>query len=361
MYDNMSFTFYSMSLFLSCQMGKILFGVHLPVMGFDNTNHDKKGKNESSNTREQILSIVKKAEFLGYDSLSVNDHIVFRTSWLDSLSVLSAVAAVTNKIKLGTSILNIVVRTPVICANALSAIDILSSGRLFAAGVGPGSHKGDYDVCGIPFEQRWSRFKEALEILYKLWDHAQAEQDNDGYDSKYKTLVPDIVDYNGKYYQLEKVSFAPKPYQKPHPPIFIGTWGSSEAGLKRVAKYGDGWMASAYNITPDKFKEKWNTLLSYRKRLGKDTESFENSIMSMFGYIDNDKYKVKKMIKDILSPALGRPAQQLENLLLFGSVEGCIQKINAFYEAGVERIHFWPISDFEEQIEIFKKDIVCNY
>ena len=134
-------------------MGKILFGVHLPVMGFANTNRDKKGKNESSNTREQILAIVKKAEFLGYDSLSVNDHIVFRTSWLDSLSVLSAVAAVTDKIKLGTSILNIVVRTPVICANALSAIDVLSSGRLFAAGVGPGSHKGDYEVCGIPFDQ----------------------------------------------------------------------------------------------------------------------------------------------------------------------------------------------------------------
>jgi len=332
-------------------MSKILFGLHLPVMGFDNTNHDKNGKDKSPNTREQILSIVKRAEFLGYDSLSVNDHIVFRTSWLDSLSVLSAVAGVTSKIKLGTSILNIVVRTPVICANALSAIDILSAGRLFAAGVGPGSHKGDYDVCGIPFEQRWERFKEALEILYKLWNYSQAEQTN----------ASDIVDYNGKYYQLEKISFATKPYQKPHPPIFIGTWGSSDIGLKRVAKYGDGWMASAYNITPQKFKEKWNTLLSYKERLGRDTESFENSIMSMFGYINNDKYKVKKMIKDILSPALGRPEQQLEESLLFGSVEECIQKINAFYEAGVKRIHFWPINDYEEQIEIFKKDIASNY
>ena len=101
--------------------------------------------------------------------MSVNDHIVFRTSWLDSLSALSAVAAVTNRIKLGTSVLNIVVRSPVICAKSLSAIDILSSGRLFAAGVGPGSHKGDNDVCGIPFEERWSRFNEALEILYMLW------------------------------------------------------------------------------------------------------------------------------------------------------------------------------------------------
>ena len=233
-------------------MGKILFGVHLPVMGFDKTNHEKKGIDESPNTREQILSIIKKAELLGYDSLSVNDHIVFRTSWLDSLSVLSVAAAVTDKIKLGTSILSIVVRTPVICANALSAIDVLSSGRLFAAGVGPGSHKGDYDVCGIPFDQRWSRFEEGLEILYKLWDYTHAEQN----------YVLDKVDYNGKHYQLDKVSFAPKPYQRPHPHIFIGTWGSSEVGLKRVAKYGDGWMAPAYNITPDKFKE--NGIYFYR-------------------------------------------------------------------------------------------------
>src|SRR5919198_6385727 len=163
-------------------MKQILFGVHLPVLGFsshrssisNNTTDNKKngGKEKQQHyAREQILSIAREAESLGYDSLSVNDHIVFRTSWLDSLSTLSAVAAVTNKIKLGTSILNIVVRSPVICAKALSAIDILSSARLFAAGVGPGSHKGDYDVCGIPFEQRWSRFNEALEILHLLWNN----------------------------------------------------------------------------------------------------------------------------------------------------------------------------------------------
>ena len=67
------------------------------------------------------------------------------------------------------------------------------------------------------------------------------------------------------------------------------------------------------------------------------------------------------MVKDIVSPALGRSVEQLENLLLFGSVEQCIQKINALGEAGVKRIHFWPINDFEEQIEIFRKEIVSRY
>jgi alkanesulfonate monooxygenase SsuD/methylene tetrahydromethanopterin reductase-like flavin-dependent oxidoreductase (luciferase family) len=338
-------------------MKQVVFGVHLPVMGFKGSNE----KNEKTHTREQMLSIAKKAESLGYHSLSVNDHIVFGTSWLDSLTTLSAVAAVTNRIKLGTSILNVVVRNPVICVKALSAIDILSCGRLFAAGVGPGSHKGDYDVCGIPFEQRWSRFNEALEILHILWNNTNGEEDSNNDDDLKSGASTLYVDYNGKYYQLEKISIAPKTFQKPHPPIFIGTWGSSEAGLRRAAKYGDGWMASAYNITPYKFREKWNILLSYRKRLGLANKSFENAVMSMFGYIDNDSEKVHSMVKDILSPALGRPVEQLENLLLFGSVEQCIERINALNEAGVKCIHFWPLSDFEEQIEIFRNEIVSHY
>jgi alkanesulfonate monooxygenase SsuD/methylene tetrahydromethanopterin reductase-like flavin-dependent oxidoreductase (luciferase family) len=310
-------------------------------------NSSKIREEGDSFSREQILSFAQKAESLGYDSLSVNDHVVFRTSWLDAISTLSAVAAITNEIKLGTSILNIVVRNPVICAKALSTIDILSSGRLFAVGVGPGSHKGDYDICGIPFEERWKRFTEALQVLQIVWKNNNKEQKNST-----------LTNYSGRYYRFEKVSVQPKPFQKPHPPIYIGSWGSSEAGLKRVAKYGDGWMASAYNITPDKFKVKWKILLSYRQALGKDIQSFENSVMSMFGYIDNDRNRAHRMAKDVLSPALGRPTEELESLLLFGSPDHCLEKIRALSEAGVKRIHFWPVSDYLEQIEIFRNEIV---
>jgi alkanesulfonate monooxygenase SsuD/methylene tetrahydromethanopterin reductase-like flavin-dependent oxidoreductase (luciferase family) len=320
-------------------------------------NRSSNGVKQKPHSREQMLSIARKAESLGYDSLSVNDHVVSeRNSWLDSLSALSAAAAVTNRIKLGTSVLNIVVRNPVICAKSLSAIDILSSGRLFAAGVGPGSQRGDYDACGIPFEQRWSRFDEALEILHMLWGNRAKEDNNNNMKSP-----PTHIDYDGEYYQLKKITIEPKPFQKPHPPIFIGTWGSSEAGLRRAAKYGDGWMASAYHITPDRFKEKWKILLSYRQALGKDIRSFENSVMSMFGYIDNDRNKVHRIAKEVLSPALGEPPEKLENLLLFGSPDYCLDKIRAFSEAGVKRIHFWPVSDYLEQIETFGNEIAHHF
>jgi alkanesulfonate monooxygenase SsuD/methylene tetrahydromethanopterin reductase-like flavin-dependent oxidoreductase (luciferase family) len=313
------------------------FGLHLPIIRFNG---------EADHSREQILSFAKKAEDLGYNYLDVNDHIVFRnTSWLDALTTLSAVAAITNKIKVGTSILNIIVRNPVVCAKALTGIDILSSGRLFA-GVGPGSYKGDYDVCGIGFEDRWKRFDEALQILNLLW-----EQENEN----------DEVDYNGQYYKFKNITVAPRPFQKPHPPILIGSWGSSDAGLRRVAKYGDGWMASAYNITPDIFKTKWKDLLSYRKDLDRDITRFDNYLVSMFGYIDNNKEKIQKVVKDVLSPVLGRPADDLENLLLFGSIDECIKKIKAFLEAGVNSIHFWPVNNYIEQIEIFSKEVICSF
>jgi probable F420-dependent oxidoreductase len=299
----------------------------------------------STHSREQILSFALKAEQLGYDSLSVNDHIVFNTSWLDAVATLSAVAGTTSKIKLGTSILNIVIRNPIVAARTLSTIDILSSGRLIA-GVGPGSSKKDYDTCGVPYKDRWKRFDEALQILQTLWNTESG--------------IPGLTNFDGIYYKMENVTIEPQPVQKPHPPIYIGSWGS-EAGLKRVAKYGDGWMASAYNITPEKFKERWKTVLSYRRSNGRDTESFQNSMMSEFGYIDNDKEKVHRMVKNILSPALGRGPEDLEDLLLFGSADHCKNKIDTLCNVGVKRIHFWPIWDCNKQIEIFSKEIASRF
>lgn len=305
------------------------------------------GFNSNQPTKEQIISLAQYAETLGYDSLSINDHIVFHTSWLDAISTLSAVAASTTHILVGTSILNIVVRNPVVCAKALAAIDILSSGRLFA-GVGPGSYRGDYEACGIDFNERWSRFSEALQMIVMMLTSSD-NNNNNGNDM--------LFAYKGRYYTLKDALLTPKPVQKPHPPIYVGSWGS-DVGLKRLAKYSNGWMASAYNITPAKFKEKWNFLLAYRKSLGKEEdELFDNSVVSMFGYIHDDKDKVHKVVREILAPALRRPAEDLEQMLLFGSIDECLEKVRNFVDAGVKRVHFWPVLDYEDQIRIFKNGI----
>ena len=92
--------------------------------------------------------------------------------------------------------------------------------------------------------------------------------------------------------------------------------------------------------------------------MGKDTTRFGNSVVSMFGYIDNNKEKIRKIVRDVLSPVLGRSSDELEGLLVFGSIDECIKKIKVFLEAGVNSIHFWPVNDYLEQIEIFSKEII---
>ena len=89
--------------------------------------------------------------------------------------------------------------------------------------MGEGSSKGDYEVCGIPFEDRWKRFSEAIEVIHALWN------DEDKTKSSPR-------DYEGNYYKLKGLSIYPQPIQRPHPPILIGSW-DSEQGLRRVANY----------------------------------------------------------------------------------------------------------------------------
>ena len=124
-----------------------------------------------------------------------------------------------------TSIALTVVRGPFALAKTLGAIDLLSGGRL-DAGLGPGS-SNDYTLAGIPFEERWARFDEAITIIRALWD-------------------PDAVPVVGRYYDTTGVTLSPPPAQPKGPPIWIGSWGSTGA----CAGLGDGWLASGYNSTP---------------------------------------------------------------------------------------------------------------
>lgn len=120
-------------------MKSMSFGVHLPITAF----------RKKTRIREKIILIARTAEDLGYELITLHDHLVDSsatpgTTWLDPLIALAMASAVTNRIMLGTSVLNIVLRDPVHCAQSLASIDTVSSGRLLAAGVGPGSRKDEF-------------------------------------------------------------------------------------------------------------------------------------------------------------------------------------------------------------------------
>jgi alkanesulfonate monooxygenase SsuD/methylene tetrahydromethanopterin reductase-like flavin-dependent oxidoreductase (luciferase family) len=238
---------------------------------------------------------------------------------------------------LATTVSLPIVRGPVPLAKSLSAIDRLSGGRLIAC-VGPGSSARDYQAVGIPFEERWKRLDEAIQALRALWDREGAV-------------------FKGSFYDTEGIRLEPFPMQKSGPPIWVGSWGS-RAGLQRVARLADGWLASGYNTTPELFTRAWQQLQEFLVMAGRDPSSFPNAIATMWLYITDDEKEAERMLQEVLAPAINRPVAELRARLPIGSTLNCAEKIAAYQNTGVQRVYLWPLADELEQIKTFVSRVV---
>jgi probable F420-dependent oxidoreductase len=192
-------------------------------------------------TKENIVRTAKTAEDEGFDSLWVFERLLWpinpQTPYvatsdgslpveyqniLDPLETLTYVAANTNKIALGTSVIDMLFHNPVILARRFATLDVLSEGRSIA-GFGIGWSKDEYQVSNIPFQNRGKRADEFIQVLKKIW-------------------TDDVVEFKGKYYRIPASKIGPKPIQKPHPPIYLG--GFSPNTFSRIVNYDtNGWLA----------------------------------------------------------------------------------------------------------------------
>ncbi len=183
----------------------------------------------------RLQEAVDAARENGFAAVSANDHFVFSTPWLDGPTALASVIDRTGGMTVATTVTLAVLRGPMALAKTLAALDVLSEGRLIA-GLGPGSSERDYEALGIPFEERWKRLEEVIPVLRALLDGKPAPE-------------------RTAYYRVPPgMKLEPPPRQEHGIPLWIGSWGS-EAGLRRVARLADGWLASAYNTTPEGFAE----------------------------------------------------------------------------------------------------------
>lgn len=302
------------------------YGVHLPLIALDDRPW----------TLKHLLDYTRAAENLGYSALAVNDHLLFSRPWLDGPTALSSVLDATGQMDLMTTVALPVVRGPVALAKSLAAIDVLSGGRLIA-GLGPGSSATDYAAVGVPFEERWKRLDETVSALRALWQE-------------------DGSPFEGVFYSTEGITLEPRPMQRPGPPIWIGSWGS-EAGLRRTARMGDGWLASAYNTTPEAFADARRRLGDNLRAAGKNPDGFPNAIATMFLYVTEDSAEVDRVFRDVLGPMLRRTEAELRQRLLVGSASDCASKLVAYGSAGAERILVWPVQDELRQLEVFKEQV----
>jgi alkanesulfonate monooxygenase SsuD/methylene tetrahydromethanopterin reductase-like flavin-dependent oxidoreductase (luciferase family) len=159
------------------------------------------------------------------------------------------------------------------------------------------------------------------------------------------------------FYSTAGTDLEPKPLQEPTPPIWICSWGS-DAGLRRVARFGDGWLASAYNTTPDQCAAALSKLRDQLKIVGKDPASFPNALATMFMYITEDNAATERVLAETLTALLNRPVEQLRERLLVGSPEVCAEKLAAYKAVGVQRVFIWPIKDEIEQLRIFQQKVM---
>jgi probable F420-dependent oxidoreductase len=192
-------------------------------------------------TRENVIQMAENAESEGFDSLWVFERLLWpidpQTPYvatpdgslpieyqimLDPLETLTYVAANTNKIALGTSVIDMLFHNPVILARRLATLDILSEGRSIA-GFGIGWSKDEYQASNIPFQNRGKRADEFVQVLKRIW-------------------TDDVVEFKGKYYSIPASKIGPKPIQKPHPPVYLG--GFSPNTFSRIVNYDtNGWLA----------------------------------------------------------------------------------------------------------------------
>ena len=289
-------------------------GVHLPLMEFG----------DEGQSLGRLTRAVDAARECGFAAVSANDHFLFQTPWLDGPTALAAVLDRSGEMELATTVSLVSLRGPVALAKALAALDLLSGGRLIA-GVGPGSSKRDYDAVGVPYEERWQRFDEAAARLRTLL-RADSE-------------------------------LAPAPQRTGGIPLWIGSWGS-RAGLRRVARLGDGWLASAYNTSPDAFGAARESLEEELRARGKDADRFPNALVTMWTWITPDTSDADRVLRDVLAPLLGRDPEALRDQLCIGPPEKCAELLSRYARAGCERVHLWPLGDEPRQIELAATEVL---
>jgi len=137
----------------------------------------------------------------------------------------------------------------------------------------------------------------------------------------------------------------------------VGSWGS-KAGLQRVARLADGWLASGYNTTPELFAEGWQQLQEFLVTADKEPASFPNALATVWLYITEEERESERMLNEVLAPALNRPVAELRERLPIGSARDCAEKLAAYQKVGVQRVYLWPLADELEQIEIFMRQVV---
>ena len=280
-----------------------------------------------------VSSWAKKAEDLGYDSLWVQEGIVGSVPILEPVTLLSYVAAITDRVRLGTSVMVAPLRNPVQLAKSLSSLDHISRGRL-TVGLGLGGNRDDVVPFGISPEQRVRRFVEIVDVMKALWTESE-------------------VQFPGEFWQLVGTHMEPKPVQKPHPPIWFGA--RQPQALRRAVRHADGWMGAGSSST-EQFVSSFGQVEMYLEESGRDPSTFAVS-KRVYVALDNNEERAETRLREWFGRRYGN-AEMASEVSVWGSADRCIEELAKVTSAGAEMVLLNTAFDDIEQLEALAQDVI---
>jgi len=293
---------------------------------------------------DEIVDIACLAEKYGLDSLWMSDHLMFITLDKGSLEVSTSLAAVamrTRRLTVGTKVLCAPFRHPSLIAKTGVTLDIISNGR-FILGIGAGWYKREFEAFGFPFENRANRIKETVEIIKMLWTKS-------------------VVNYEGKYYRINKAESLPKPLQKPHPPIWIGAEGPRM--LKLTAELGDGWIIA--NPTVESFRQRWSLIKEHAKNLGRTSEEIEAAYYVYASIAAKSETASKCAEEHILPWARGLTPnlsmEDLREICIVGDPDEWIRRIEDYVAAGARHVIVKIVPLSRANLRLYADKVVTHF
>jgi probable F420-dependent oxidoreductase len=314
-----------------------------------------------------IVEVAREAETLGYDSIWVHDHLtwteeIHRThissgsddsqtgndspDFYEPMTALAYLAGLLGSVRLGVACLVVPCRNPLLAAKQIASLDVFCNGRLdIGLGIGsPSTLKSrEYEVLGVNRKLRGKIADDYIRAMKTIW-----------------TSQPSS--YEGKFVTFKDAEICPKPYQKPHPPLWIGGW--TEAAIKRTAAFGDGWLPAW--LLPEDIGKKFRELKKLAAALGRNPDTIHLGI-EVYGCIDEDSKRARE--NGLGTLAIGRSTferfmtvDQLSEVSLIGSPEEIRRMVGAYTDAGVSHFEIkfiYPtLKRHSEMLQLFAREIL---
>ncbi|MBI4591499.1 MAG: LLM class flavin-dependent oxidoreductase [Candidatus Rokubacteria bacterium] len=329
-------------------MPRVKFGVSLPSFAWpDLAPAHARG----------LRRFAQAAEERGFDTLWASEHLqvaplIYNVSFLSPLPVLAHVAGCTTRIRVGTAVLLLPLRNPVILAKEIATLDFLTEGR-FVLGVGAGWDEKEFELCGVPLGERAGRLDECLAILRRL-------------------LTEEAVTFEGKYYRFRDVTIHPRPRRFPE--LWVG--GGSKAAdpaaadrpqlarsvLRRICREADVWI-SRPAVQQERILSDLGEIRAALQAEGRGPSEVGFAHLNFVHVVDTThREKALAVQRPLFERLMGthRPFELLQQCYFVGTPDDIMERIRRFQEAGLEYLVLTPLVADVEQLDLWVSKITSN-